>query len=165
MYSVVNYGTKAVVHSKFGEEKDCAALQENVQGLQRAGEGKALDKALEQSLNILEHQGRHGARRRLIVFANGHSGANQNHLKKYATALEDANVKVVTVAVGNEINEEELRNINPDEETIVKVDPLQDAESAVFAVARQVQGNWMKNCPNSKNYVSIATDVYRSEVT
>lgn len=154
MYSVVNYGNKAVVHSKLGDEKDCAALQENIEGLERAGEGTALDKALEQSINILEHQGRHGSRKRVIVFANGHSKANQNNLKKYVTALEDANVKVVTVAVGPEINEEELRNINPDEETIVKVDALQDAESVVFAVARQVQGNWMKSCHNSKNNVS-----------
>ena len=98
-------------------------------------------KALEQSVNLLETQGRHGAKKRVILFANGKSGANPSHLKKCATLLEDSNVKVVTVAVGDNVNEDELRHISPDEEAIVKVDALEEPESAVFAVARQVQGN------------------------
>lgn len=96
--------------------------------------------ALEQTVNLLESQGRHNAQKRVILFANGKSGANPSHLKKYASLLEDANVKIVTVAVGDDVNEEELRHINPDEEAIIKVDTREDAESAVFAVARQVQG-------------------------
>jgi hypothetical protein len=100
-----------------------------------------LFQALEQSVNLFETHGRHGAKKRVILFANGKSGANPSHLKKCATLLEDSNVKVVTVAVGDDVNEEELRHINPDEEAIVKVDTLEEPESAVFAVARQVQGN------------------------
>ena len=139
-YSVVDYGNKAVVCSTFGDYENSGALGEQVERLERQGDGKALDKALEQSAHLLEHQGRYGALKRVIVFANGKSGANPNHLKKYATALEDSNVKVVTVAVGHDINEDELRHISPDEEAIVKVDPEQNTESTVFAVARRIQG-------------------------
>ena len=91
-------------------------------------------------MNLLESHGRHGAKKRVIVFSNGNSGANPNHLKKCATLLDDSNVKVVTVAVGDDVNVEELRHINPDEEAVVKVDINEEPESAVFAVARQVQG-------------------------
>ena len=59
-------------------------------------------------------------------------------------------MKVVTVAVGNDVNEEELRHINPDEEAIVKVDTDQETESAVFAVARQVQGNITGGCEHRR---------------
>jgi hypothetical protein len=90
---------------------------------------------------LLETQGRYGAKKRVILFANGKSGANPSHLKKCATLLDDSNVKVVTVAVGDDVNMDELRHINPDEEAIVKVDTLEEPESAVFAVAHQVQGN------------------------
>ena len=91
-------------------------------------------------MNLLESQGRHGAKKRVILFANGKSGANPNHLKKCATLLEDSNVKIVTVAVGDDVNVEELRHISPDEEALVKVDINAEPESAVFAVARHVQG-------------------------
>lgn len=44
MYSLVDYGTKAVVRSKFGDHKHHADLSEQVESLDRPGEGKALDK-------------------------------------------------------------------------------------------------------------------------
>lgn len=100
-----------------------------------------LPQALEQSVNLFETQARHCSQKRIILFANGKSGANPAHLKKCALQLGDANVKVVTVAVGDDVNLKELRHISPDEESIVKVDIQEEPESAVFAVARQVQGN------------------------
>ncbi|XP_046848822.1 collagen alpha-3(VI) chain-like isoform X2 [Xenia sp. Carnegie-2017] len=146
MYSIVDYGPKAVVRSKFGENKQRAILLDHIENLQHPGDGKALDKALEQSLNLLENEGRFGAKKRAVLFTNGNSGASPGHLKKYSSLLEDANVKIITVAVGDDVNDSEIRHVNSDEETIVKVAVDDEPESAVFAVARLVQG------PNKVKY-------------
>lgn len=89
---------------------------------------------------MLENEGRFGAKKRAVLFTNGNSGASPGHLKKYSSLLEDANVKIITVAVGDDINDSEIRHVNSDEETIVKVAVDDEPESAVFAVARLVQG-------------------------
>jgi hypothetical protein len=44
MYSLVDYGGKAMVRSTFGENKHHAVLLDQVESLERPGEGKALDK-------------------------------------------------------------------------------------------------------------------------
>ena len=44
MYSLVDYGPKAIVRSKFGDTKHYAELSDQVEKLERPGEGKALDK-------------------------------------------------------------------------------------------------------------------------
>ena len=44
MYSLVDYGPKAIVRSKFGDTKHYAELSDQVDSLERPGEGKALDK-------------------------------------------------------------------------------------------------------------------------
>ena len=44
MYSLVDYGSKAIVRSKFGDTKHHAELSDQVEKLERPGEGKALDK-------------------------------------------------------------------------------------------------------------------------
>lgn len=44
MYSIVDYGPKAVVRSKFGENKQRAILLDHIENLQHPGDGKALDK-------------------------------------------------------------------------------------------------------------------------
>ena len=44
MYSLIDYGGKAVVRSKFGDNKHHAVLLDQIESLERHGEGKALDK-------------------------------------------------------------------------------------------------------------------------
>lgn len=44
MYSLIDYGPKAIVRSRFADNKQQAVLLDQVESLERTGEGKALDK-------------------------------------------------------------------------------------------------------------------------
>jgi hypothetical protein len=51
-FAVIEFGHKASVKSKLGDERDAGKLKACVSGVQRSGDGKCLDKALEQAVHV-----------------------------------------------------------------------------------------------------------------
>jgi hypothetical protein len=98
--------------------------------------GKALDKALEQSCELFKKHGRHSARKVLIVFTNGKSNARANELKKNAQNLTDLNVKLIVVAIGDDVSVEELLEVTSNEESIVRTQPDDDHETLFASIVR-----------------------------
>ena len=105
-------------------------------------QGKALDKALEQSCELFKKHGRHSARKVLIVFTNGKSSGRANELKKHAQILTDMNTKLIVVAVGDDVSVEELLDVTSNEESIVRIQP-EDDHQELFAsiVSINIEGN------------------------
>ena len=51
-FAIIEFGQKASVKSKLGGERDAGKLKACVSGIQRSGDGKCLDKALEQAVQV-----------------------------------------------------------------------------------------------------------------
>jgi hypothetical protein len=51
-FAVIEFGNKASVKSKLGDEMDAGKLKASVSAIQRTGDGKCLDKALEQAVQV-----------------------------------------------------------------------------------------------------------------
>ncbi len=51
-FAVIEFGHKASVKSKLGDERDAGKLKACVSATQRTGDGKCLDKALEQAVQV-----------------------------------------------------------------------------------------------------------------
>ena len=143
-YGVVEYGTKASVKAKFDDIHSKEKLKEFVNNIQRSGEGKALDKALEQSHELFKKHGRHSARKVLIIFTNGKPSARANDLKRHAASLAELNTKLIVVAIGDEVNVEELNEIVPTKTSIVQTQP-EDEHTQLFAdiVRDNIEGKWL----------------------
>lgn len=142
-YGVVEYGTKASVKAKFDDIHEKDKLKEFVNGIHRSGEGKGLDKALEQSYDLFKKHGRPSARKVLIIFTNGKSSARVNELKKHAQNLADINTKVIVVAIGDDVSSEELLEITKDEQGIVMTQPEDNhREMFVNVVRNSIEGTY-----------------------
>lgn len=86
--------------------------------IERRGEGVGIDKALTSAYDLLVKNGRRGARKVLIVFTSGKANAGVYELRACAKALQDVGVKIVAVAVGNNVDENQLKEISSDEHVI-----------------------------------------------
>ena len=51
-FAIIEFGNKASVKSNLGDEMNAGILAASVADLQRSGEGKCLDKALEQAVEV-----------------------------------------------------------------------------------------------------------------
>ena len=70
-FAVIEFGHKASVKSKLGDERDMGRLKERVSGIQRSGDGKCLDKALEQAVQVKTDFGANVHRLLLLIVSFG----------------------------------------------------------------------------------------------
>lgn len=147
-YGVVEYGTKASVKAKFDDIHDKDKLKEFINTIRRSGEGKGLEKALEQSYELFRKHGRRSARKVLIVFTNGKSSARASDLKKHTQNLAGINAKVIVVAIGDQVSLEELVHVTTDGQDIVKTQPEDDHRQLLADVVRDnIEGTvWDMSC-------------------
>ena len=89
-----------------------------VSAIERRGEGVGIDKALTSAYDLLMKNGRRGARKVLIVFTSGKANVGVYELRACAKALQDVGVKIVAVAIGNNVDESQLKEISSDEHVI-----------------------------------------------
>lgn len=139
-FAVIEFGHKATIKSKLGAEKDSRKLKASVKGISRSGDGKGLDKALEQAVQIFQNEARPGSNRVLLVLTNAKSNSRSHDLKRHAQSLHDCGVKVRVIAVGNEINEDELQQLTSDEVPLLRVQPYEEPHSVVNNAAWIVGG-------------------------
>lgn len=153
-YALIEYAENATLQADFNEHKEKYDFKEFVDSVKRIGEGLGMDKALQRAAAVFENSGRVNAKRVLIVFTNAQSKARTQDLQKYSRELQEAGVKVVVVAIGTDISEDELNNIHA--EPVVRTQPQDDFNVVVKSVASDVlatepeltQGNtWLPMTP------------------
>ena len=142
-FAVIEFGHKATVKSHLGEERDAGKLKASVKEMTRSGDGKCLDKVLEQAVQIFHNEARPASTRVLLVLTNAKSSARTNDLKKHAQSLHEAGVKVQVVAVGNDINEEELKQMTSEQVPLLRVQPYEEPQSVVHNAAWILGGKIM----------------------
>lgn len=117
-YGVIDYSSEARIQATFGQFSRKEELKAHVLSIERKGEGVGLDKALAKSYELLIDQGRRGARKVLIVFTSGKANVGVYELRACAKVLQDCGVKIVAVAIGNQVDEHQLKEISSDEQVV-----------------------------------------------
>jgi hypothetical protein len=135
-YALIEYAENATLQADFNEYKEKYDFKEFVDSVRRIGEGLGLDKALQRAAGVFENSGRVNAKRVLVVFTNAQSKARTQDLQKHSRELQEAGVKVVVVAIGTDVSEEELSNIHG--ERVVRTQPHDDVNVIVKSVASDV---------------------------
>ena len=135
-YALIEYAENATLQADFNEHKEKYDFKEFVDSVKRIGEGLGMDKALQRAAAVFENSGRVNAKRVLIVFTNAQSKARTQDLQKYSRELQETGVKVVVIAIGTDVSEEELNNIHA--EPVVRTQPEDDVNVLVKSVASDV---------------------------
>ena len=135
-YALIEYAENATLQADFNEHKEKYDFKEFVDSVRRIGEGLGLDKALQRAAAVFENSGRENAKRVLVLFTNAQSQARTQDLQKHSRELQEVGVKVVVVAIGADVSEEELSNIQG--EPVVRAQTHDDVNAIVKGVASDV---------------------------
>ena len=87
--------------------------------------------------DLLTKNGRRGARKTLIVFTSGKADASLNEVRDSAKSLQDAGIKIVSVAIGDSADVSQLKEISTNEE-VVKCELTGDSDAIIHRVSHDV---------------------------
>ena len=122
-YSVILFGSQArqVVGFDSSITKP-AQLEAYIRSLDRLSGGSAIDKALEKAMeSFREGITRPNARKVLVVITDNDSGLKTGDIVTKARLLEERNVRVIAVAVGDTADQQELEAIASDKRDVLTV--------------------------------------------
>lgn len=122
-YSVILFGAQAKQVVGFDSSlTKPAQLEAYVRALDRLSGGSAVDKALEKALESFKKGiTRRNARKVLVVITDNESGLETDDIVAKAKLLEKRNVRLITVAVGDSANQQELESIASDNRDVLTV--------------------------------------------
>ena len=122
-YSVILFGSQASQVVGFDSSlTKPAQLEAHIRSLDRLSGGSAIDKALEKALESFKAGiTRPNARKVLVVITDNESGLEAVDIVAKAKLLEKRNVRLITVAVGDSANQQELESIASDKRDVLTV--------------------------------------------
>ena len=122
-YGVIVFGSSASVRVSFGDDfSSDEDLKSVINFLSLTNEPPDLDKALQKAKELFDKAPeRPNARKVLVVIADKKSTSKLIELKASAKMLEVEGIKVIPVAIGNEVDSNELGEMTPDITNVIKV--------------------------------------------
>ena len=116
IYAVIYYGETSEVVLPLKEKARDEKLRKVIENLTWKEEGKSLPEALEKANDMFKHEGRPLSRKVLVFFTTENP---ERPLDNSSKLLEDNDVKVIPVAVGDAIVPDILRKTNPKSVVVV----------------------------------------------
>ena len=142
-YSVLVYGDTATIEINFGQTPPSPQqLKAAVEKL-RVGTGVPnLAGALEKAVKIFEDDDRRPLTRKvLVIMADSKSGSTEDEIKKAARPLEERDIEIITVAVGEEADPVELENTTPDKTNVIETDREENPKMVGEKIMDKIRGN------------------------
>ena len=124
------------VHFRFKDE-DKEKVKDKISSIQRRGDGTMMGEGLQKVNELFTSESRPNSHKVLIVMMNGPLGGRAGELKTGAKALQKDGVKVITVAIGDEVDHDELRQLSCDEENVIHVKENEDVGSVAYVITHQ----------------------------
>lgn len=114
-YSVLSFGDPTVVHINFEDKMSDEDRKRAIDSIVKPSGKASLDKALDKARSLFEEAAikRPTAKNILVVIVDKKSDSKLDDVKASARLLEDVGIKVVVVAVGNEVDQPEVLVVSP----------------------------------------------------
>lgn len=138
-FGVIEIGPRAKICANIGEYRDDVRLKRHVNLIRRSGDATGLDHALELACSMFQNQSRHSSRRVLIVFTNGRSGSHASELQRQSHHLHNINVDIILVAIGDDVDDEELQYVSSGGHPIVNIAPEQNPRAVVYSIVGELE--------------------------
>ena len=140
-YAVITFGNIPITRISYNAAfLDDEALKRLVNSVQKSS-GALLHSALAEAKQFFETQGRPDAKKVLVVISDAKSSSSLRDIQTQATLLEEEEIKVIPVVLGEESDKKELSATTPNKENLVDVDEGDDpAETAEIILLKAVKG-------------------------
>lgn len=142
-YAVITYGPDAKLVLSF--QANFSALENwltTIDSIQLEQGPPAMEKALQRAKRMFQLSSRSDAKRVLVVIADKSPTGDKKTIEKEAQELDIDDVKVIPVAIGDEIDPKEIEDISPYKDVLVGVPKDVDPTDLAKAVMNKVlKGN------------------------
>ena len=143
---------------RFKDIDDKEKVKDKIWAIQRNGDGTSMAEGLRKANELFTNESRPNSHKVLIVMMNGPLGGRAGELKTGAKALQKNGVKVITVAIGDEVDHDELRQLSCDEDNVIHVKENEDVGSVAYVITHQaVKGRQNSYCDH-RNFDSVFTE-------
>ena len=142
-YSVLVYGDTATIEINFGQTPPSPQqLKAAVEKLRVETGVPNLAGALEKAVKIFEDDDRRPLTRKvLVIMADSKSESTEDEIKKAARPLEERDIEIITVAVGEEADPVELENTTPDKTNVIETDREENPKMVGEKIMDKIRGN------------------------
>lgn len=142
-YSVLVYGDTATIEINFGQTPPSPQqLKTAVEKLRVETGAPNLAGALEKALKMFEDDDRRPLTRKvLVIMADSKSRSTEDEIIKAARPLEERDVKVIAVAVGEEADPVELETTTPDKTNVIETGKEEDPKMVGEKIMDKIRGN------------------------
>ena len=122
-YAVIDFAESAITRLRFSDlYTDPANLKRVVSAIRHRKGQPNLLKALEEAERLFKDEAevRGEARQILVVIVDRNTVGNEEFVKKTAKQLEEMRVKIIVIAIGDEVDPSTLDNITPKKDHVIK---------------------------------------------
>ena len=142
-YSVLVYGDTATIEINFGQTPPSPQQLKTAVEKLRVGTGiPSLADALAKAMKMFEDDNRRPLTRKvLVIMADSKSGSSVDDVKKAAKPLEDQDIEVIPVVVGEEADPGELGNTTPDKTNVIETGKEDDPKVVGEMIMDKIRGN------------------------
>lgn len=141
-YSLILFSDKANITIRFSEKyASLNDLMSAIQALPAVTGNPNLPAALTAAKEAFEDSGvRKDSTHVLVVFTDKRSGAAEDNVKTAARPLEDSAIVVIPVAIGNEVDNDELEWATSDKDNVVDVGTDEEPENLMEMILAKING-------------------------
>ena len=142
-YSVIAFGNTPSIKVRFldSEVYDTNLLKMVIDAFPR-NPGTAVDKALGEAKEMFQETARPDAKKVLVVIMDQKQSSRRENAKKKAQEVHKAGIKIIPVALGGEVNPDELAEITANKDNMVEMKKDEDPEKAVGKIMKKVLEGW-----------------------
>ena len=126
-----------IYYFRFKEVDDKENVKDKIWSITRNGDGSSMAEALRTTNELFTNEGRPNSHKVLIVMMNGPLGGRAGELRTGTKVLQKNGVKVITVAIGDHVDHDEIRQLSCDEENIIHVKENEDVGSVAYVMTHQ----------------------------
>ena len=141
-YSFIPYSDSANINIKFSEKyPSLEDLKAAIKALLPVSGGSNLPGALTAAKEAFEDSGvRKDATHVLVVITDKRSGASEDDIKKAAKPLQESGIVVIPVAIGNQVNAQELGSTTSDKKNVISVGVEEDPQNLMELIMAKING-------------------------
>ena len=136
-YGLLEYGNEVTVHMRFKDVDGNEKVKEKIRSVGRSQDGTTMIEGLRIAGELFRNEGRAHAHKVLIVMMNGRVGGRAGELRAGAKLLHNDGIKIITVAIGDEVDQEELRQLSADEDNVIQAKANEDIGSIAYVMTHQ----------------------------
>lgn len=123
-YGVIVYNQDAFPAILFQYFPQTSELKQNISKISWPQAGRRYEKGVVKALEMFALHGDPVARRVIILFVNSGTTASREEMKAIKAQLMRTRTRLIVVAIGNDVNDDEIRAMIPNDQDIVRVRSL-----------------------------------------